>query len=72
MGSRTRDLPELGGVAGIIREIRYHEFSRQAIGIILIAVYSYWSAPTQALFWLGARLSRCWGYWCACMPPASS
>ncbi len=36
MGSRTRDLPELGGIAGIIREMRYHEFSRQAIGILLI------------------------------------
>ena len=57
MGSRTRDLPELGGLPGIIREMRYHEFSRQAIGIILIAVYSYWSAPTQVLFWPGAAIA---------------
>ena len=47
MGSRTSDLPELGGVAGVIREIRYHEFSRQAIGILLIAVFSYWASPSR-------------------------
>jgi len=53
MGSRTRDLPELGGLPGIIREIRYHEFSRQAVGILLIAVFSYWATPVEELFWAG-------------------
>jgi Phospholipid methyltransferase len=57
MGSRTRGLPELGGIAGIIREIRYHEFSRQALGIILIAVYSYWALPTTGLFWAGSAVA---------------
>ena len=51
---RTSDLPELIGVAHYIREIRYHEFSRQALGIVLIAVYSIWAAPRPELFWLGA------------------
>lgn len=57
MGSRTRGLPELGGIAGIIREIRYHEFSRQALGIILIAVYSYWALPTPGFFWAGSAVA---------------
>ena len=39
MGKRTSDLPELTGIAHTIREIRYNEFSRQAIGILLIAVF---------------------------------
>ena len=37
MGNRTKALPELTGIAHVYREIRYHEFSRQAIGILLIA-----------------------------------
>lgn len=53
MGNRTRDLPELGGLAGIIRDVRYHEFSRQGIGILLIAVFSYWASPRPELFWAG-------------------
>jgi hypothetical protein len=57
MGNRTRDLPELGGIAGIIREMRYHEFSRQTIGILLIAVFSYWAKPTQELFWAGTAVA---------------
>ena len=54
MGNRTRDLPELGGIAGVIREMRYHEFSRQAIGILLIAVFCVLAKPMPALFWAGA------------------
>jgi len=53
MGHRTSDLPELTGFAHIVREMRYHEFSRQAIGILLIAVFSIWAAPRPGLFWLG-------------------
>ena len=51
---RTSDLPELTGIAHIIREIRYNEFTRQAIGILLIPVFSFWSAPRPNLFWAGA------------------
>ena len=51
---RTADLPELTGVAHYIRQMRYHEFSRQTLGIVLIAVYSFWAAPRPELFWLGA------------------
>ena len=54
---RTSDLPELTGLPHIIREIRYHEFSRQAIGILLIAVYSVWAAPRPGLYWIGAAIA---------------
>jgi uncharacterized membrane protein len=57
MGRRTKDLPELGGIAGVIREARYDEFSRQAIGILLIAVYAYWADPRPELFWPGAVIA---------------
>lgn len=57
MGRRTSDLPELTGIAHIIREIRYSEFSRQAIGILLIAVFSTWAAPRPGLFWIGAAIA---------------
>jgi hypothetical protein len=57
MGRRTADLPELTGIAHVIREARYNEFSRQAIGILLIAVYSVWAAPRPGLFWYGAAIA---------------
>jgi len=57
MGNRTSDLPELSGVAHYIREARYNEFSRQAVGILLVAVYAVWSAPAEALFWPGAVIA---------------
>lgn len=57
MGNRTRDLPELGGIAGVIREMRYHEFSRQSIGILLIAVYCVLAKPNPTLFWIGAAVA---------------
>ena len=57
MGSRTKDLPELGGLPGIIRDIRYNEFTRQALGIILIAVFSYWATPQVELFWAGCAVA---------------
>jgi hypothetical protein len=57
MSRRTADLPELTGIAHVIREARYNEFSRQAIGILLIAVYSVWAAPRPGLFWYGAAIA---------------
>ena len=57
MGRRTKDLEPLTGLPHLIREARYHEFSRQAIGILLIAVYGYWAAPRADLFWPGAVIA---------------
>ena len=39
MSNRTSDLPKLSGIKHLIREMRYHEFSRQSIGIILVSVF---------------------------------
>lgn len=54
MARRTSDLPELQGIPHIVREIRYNEFTRQAVGILLIAVFSTWAAPKPGLYWIGA------------------
>ena len=39
MSNRTNNLPKLSGIKHLIREMRYHEFSRQSIGIILVSVF---------------------------------
>jgi len=57
MGNRTVDLPELSGLAHVIREMRYHEFSRQAIGILLLAVFVIWASPRPDMFWVGAVIA---------------
>ena len=41
MSNRTNDLPKLSGIRNLIREMRYHEFSRQSIGIILVSVFCF-------------------------------
>ena len=41
MSNRTNDLLKLSGIKHLIREMRYHEFSRQSIGIILVSVFCF-------------------------------
>ena len=41
MSNRTNVLPKLSGIKHLIREMRYHEFSRQSIGIILVSVFCF-------------------------------
>ena len=43
MSHRTEDLPKLTGIKYLIRELRYHEFSRQSIGIILVSVFCFFT-----------------------------
>ena len=45
MSHRTDDLPKLSGLSHLIRELRYHEFSRQGIGIILVSIFCYFADP---------------------------
>lgn len=45
MSHRTHDLPKLSGFSHLIRELRYHEFSRQGIGIILVSIFCYFANP---------------------------
>ena len=55
MSHRTDDLPKLSGLSHLIRELRYHEFSRQSIGIILVSIFCYFAGPL--LFHLSIILS---------------
>jgi hypothetical protein len=40
MSHRTKDLPELNGLPRLIRELRYHEASRQLGAFVLIALFA--------------------------------
>ncbi len=57
MGSRTKHLPPLSGIAAVIRELRYHEASRQILGVLLMAVYAVFARPVPVLFWVGTGLA---------------
>ena len=45
MSHRTDALPKLTGIKNLIRELRYHEFSRQSIGIILVSIFCFETSP---------------------------
>lgn len=49
MSNRTNDLPKLSGIKYLIREMRYHEFSRQSIGIILVSVFCFETSPNSII-----------------------
>lgn len=53
MSHRTEDLPPLTGLAHIIRELRYHEGTRQGFAIVLIVLYSATAAPLPVLAAIG-------------------
>jgi protein-S-isoprenylcysteine O-methyltransferase Ste14 len=57
MSRRTRDLPPLTGLPGLVRELRYNEFARQALGLILMMVFALLSSPTLAGFLIGGALA---------------
>jgi len=57
MGNRTNDLPPLSGLAHLIRELRYHEFSRQALGLLLMLVFAVLADPEPVSFWTGATIA---------------
>jgi len=57
MSKRTSDLPPLTGLPGLVREWRYHEFSRQALGLLLMPLYAVLARPDRAGFWIGAALA---------------
>lgn len=40
MSHRTKNLPELSGLAHVVRELRYHEASRQLLAFVLIAWFA--------------------------------
>lgn len=56
MSNRTQDLPARSGLSHLIRELRYHEVSRQALGVILILVYALTARPVAPLVAAGGVL----------------
>ncbi len=50
MSHRTQDLPPLHGFPYILRELRYHETSRQFLAILLIIFFTSIAQPTLFLF----------------------
>jgi len=56
MSHRTKSLPEVSGLRHIVREIRYHEASRQLLGILLVVVFSIFAKPLLPLFYAGVPL----------------
>ena len=54
MSRRTNDLPPLQGFRHLIRELRYHEASRQTLAFVWIALFAFTSQPTRTLVLIGA------------------
>ena len=50
MSHRTEELKKLSGLSHLIRELGYHEFSRQGIGILLIRVFGYFTQQPSFQF----------------------
>ena len=56
MSHRTDDLPELKGLARALRELRYHEASRQLLAFVLIAWFAAVGEATPLSFAIGAAV----------------
>ena len=56
MSHRTKDLPERSGLPNLIRELRYHEASRQALAFVLIALFAAVGAATPLSLAIGAGI----------------
>jgi protein-S-isoprenylcysteine O-methyltransferase Ste14 len=56
MSHRTEDLPPLTGLSHAIRELRYHEVSRQSLAVILMVVYALTSRPVPLALAVGVPL----------------
>lgn len=57
MNRRTQDLPPLTGLAHVIREARYNEFFRQALGLLLMPLYAAFSSPTALTYVVGSVIA---------------
>ncbi len=57
MGHRTHHLPPLPGPLGALRELRYHEASRQGLGILLVLLYTIAAQPLAILAWTGLAMA---------------
>ena len=57
MSHRTDDLPPRTGLLHFLRELRYHELSRQLLAVVLIALFAVTSRPVAVLVWVGLPLA---------------
>jgi protein-S-isoprenylcysteine O-methyltransferase Ste14 len=57
MSHRTADLPPLTGIAHVIRELRYHEATRQSLAVVLILLYTVTAEPIPVLAAIGLPIA---------------
>lgn len=57
MSHRTKELPRLSGFSRIVRELRYHELSRQLGAVLLILLFALVARPTLPLAVVGLPLA---------------
>jgi protein-S-isoprenylcysteine O-methyltransferase Ste14 len=57
MSHRTEGLPPRGGLAGTLRELRYHEVSRQSFAVLLILLYTATAEPSRWLLAVGLPMA---------------
>ena len=57
MSHRTKDLPPLSRLNHSIRELRYHEISRQLLAVVLILLYALTAMPSPLLVAVGMPLA---------------
>ncbi|MGD8810987.1 MAG: isoprenylcysteine carboxylmethyltransferase family protein [Gammaproteobacteria bacterium] len=57
MSHRTQNLPPQNGLTNLVRELRYHEPSRQVFAVVLIGVFTITAEPVPVLVYVGALLA---------------
>lgn len=57
MSHRTENLPPKTGLSRVIRDLRYHEMSRQGLAVVLIAVFAITAKPVPVLMYIGLPLA---------------
>ena len=55
--ARTDSLPEAHGISKIIRNLRYHEASRQWFAVLFILLVSLTGEPEQNLLYIGTFIA---------------
>lgn len=57
MSHRTKELPQRSGLSRIVRELRYHELSRQLGAVVLILLFALVAQPTVPLAAVGLPIA---------------
>ncbi|MGH8035322.1 MAG: methyltransferase family protein, partial [Lysobacterales bacterium] len=62
-GKRTEKMGGRTGFAGLLDDLRYHEISRQGIGLLLLPVSAWFSHPGSSRVWIGLALAALGQTW---------